>query len=399
MRIAVVSTYYPNAADPLRAVFIRNLTLAISKRASVHVISPIPYAPPLSGRADWSALRSVPRVDRRDDLEVSHPRFVVVPKCEALSGATYALSVLPVLRRLHRQHRLDVIHAHCAYPDGVGVSLAAEALNVPFVVTAHGSDVNVYGARRFIRPQLCRALRRASAAIAVSGEIHRKVASMVPSRASCIAQVPCAAVDPGVFMPRDRTWARQALGISDQGRLALSVGQLVPVKNPALLLEAWRRLLQQKHVGGPDRLCFIGEGPLRTELERAATASEFAGTVQFLGGRAQSEVALWFNAANVACLTSRSEGTPNVVIEALASGTPVAATAVGGVPDLIVPGVGGELVPAGDVEAYSAAMHRILTRNWDFEQVAVTVRGYTWETLAARNLTVLETAMGSGRAP
>jgi hypothetical protein len=64
-----------------------------------------------------------------------------------------------------------------------------------------------------------------------------------------------------------------------------------------------------------------------------------------------------------------------------------------------VPGAGGELAPPGDAAPFSAALDRVLTRNWDFAQVAATVRGYTWESLAARNLAVLETAVGRGEAP
>ena len=86
MHIALVSTFYPNTAEPVRAVFVRNLVAALGAYAAVSVVSPVPYAPPLPRRARWAALRSVPHRSRDGERDVFHPRFLVVPRIEVLNG-------------------------------------------------------------------------------------------------------------------------------------------------------------------------------------------------------------------------------------------------------------------------------------------------------------------------
>ena len=89
MHVALVSTFYPNAAEPLRAVFVRNLVAAMGAHAAVSVVSPVPYAPPLPRWPRWTALRSVPQRSREGERDVFHPRFVVVPRIEVQNGLSY----------------------------------------------------------------------------------------------------------------------------------------------------------------------------------------------------------------------------------------------------------------------------------------------------------------------
>src|SRR4029077_17479711 len=116
VHVALVSPFYPNTAEPVRAVFVRNLVAALGAFAAVSVVSPVPYAPPWPRRARWAALRSVPHRSRDGERDVFHPRFLVVPRIEVLNGLSYYAGVAPVLRRLTRARGVDVLHAHCAYP-------------------------------------------------------------------------------------------------------------------------------------------------------------------------------------------------------------------------------------------------------------------------------------------
>ena len=389
MHVAVVSTFYPNTALPLRTLFVRNLVVALAQYTAVSVVAPLPYAPALPRKSKWQALRAVARLEERDGLQINHPRFVVVPKVEALNGLTFAAAILPILRSLQRTAPIDVVHAHCAYPDAVGVAIACARLGLPFVVTAHGSDVNVYARKPLIRIQLRWALRRAKAVIAVSALLGQKLLEVVPEIAARLEHIACAGVDPSIFYSMDRGAARRQLTVSDASRMVMFVGQLVPIKRLDLLLAAWQALLRDGRLGRGDRLLLIGEGPLRASLERQASAIDFRDTVRFLGGRPQVEVARWLGAADVLCLTSDNEGTPNVIVEALASGRPVVATAVGGVPELVVPNVNGALVSPGNVLALEAALAAALTQKWDAAQIAATVSGYTWQSLAQSNFALL----------
>jgi len=393
LRIAVISTFYPNISAPYRTPFVRQLVQALARQTAVEVVAPIPYAPPWPATRRWRALRRVPFEARDGDLAVTHPRYVVIPKVDALSGITYACAVLPSLRRIHSERPIDVLHAHCAYPDGVGVALAARELEVPFVVTAHGSDLNLDADRVSLRPQIRRALGHAAAVITVSESLRRKALELAPQAQARIACIPCSGVDPTVFRAGDRALARSQRALGPLARVALFVGNLVPIKALDVLLAAWRILLTAGSVSpSEDRLIVIGDGPLRERLAADSSAEDLRDTVRLLGPLPQPELAGWMHAASVLCLSSHHEGMPNVVVEALASGLPVVATEVGGIPDLIKPGVNGCLAPPGDPPQFAAALAQALARNWNAGQIAATVAGYSWRELATRNLEVLSSA-------
>jgi teichuronic acid biosynthesis glycosyltransferase TuaC len=396
MHVALVTTFYPNRAEPLRAVFVRNLAIALEAHAKITVVSPVPYAPPFPKRPRWIALRAIPERVSDGSRTVFHPRFVAVPKLTALNGATYGSAVAPVLRQLVSEEGVDVIHAHCAFPDAVGVALASETIDAPFVMTAHGSDINVYSEAGLIRPQLAMALKRASGIIAVSRAMREKIHNMVPGIEDRLSHIPCAGIDKRVFAPRNRDEARRQLQLAPQGRIALFVGQLVPIKAVGVLLNAWRSLLDAGLVQACDRLVIIGDGPLRRELQQASRDAAFQGTVQFPGEVPQEQVALWLSAANVFCLPSRNEGTPNVIVEALASGRPVVASRVGGIPELISDGLNGFLAAPEDVTGLANALGLAFERSWNAADIAAGVADYTWESLARRNMAVLESAVERG---
>jgi len=390
MRAAIVTTFYPNASEPARAPFVRNLASAMAQLASIDVVSPVPYAPPLVPIPRWRALRAVPNRTRDGEMTVVHPRYLVVPKCDALSGTTYAAGVFASLRRLRNAGALDILHAHCAYPDAVGVAAVAEALGLPFAVTTHGTDINVYSERPLIRGQLIWALRKASVVIAVSRELQRRVRDLIPAYAERVVYIPCAAADPALFTSGDAMLARAELGLDSHSRVALFVGRLVKIKAVDVLLTAWEMLRASAVLSATDRLVIIGDGPEREPLQAIAQRSGLAESVAILPATDQQSIARWMSAATVFCLSSRNEGTPNVIVEALASGRPVVASRVGGIPELIVEGRNGLLVESGNPIQFAEALRIALERTWDAADIAAGVAELTWDMLAKRNIAVLE---------
>jgi teichuronic acid biosynthesis glycosyltransferase TuaC len=394
LRIAAVSTFYPNPSAPYRTLFVRHLVQALAAQADVRMLAPIPYAPPWPARRRWRSLRAVPCEREDGPLRVGHPRYLVIPKVDAFSGLSYSRAILPWLRRMRSERPIDVLHAHCAYPDGVGVALAARTLGIPLVVTAHGSDLNLDAGRRTLRSQIRWALGRAAHVIAVSDDLRNKALRVAPEVQARISCIPCAGVDAAVFHRGDRLAARHELSLQPGSRIALFVGNLVPIKAPDVLLASWRLLLGASAVGDADRLILIGDGELRQQLSAAIRADELRGTVLLLGALPQQQVATWMRAASVLCLSSHQEGMPNVVIESLSCGLPVVATAVGGIPDLVKPPLNGCLAAPGDARQFAQAIAEAFGRNWDADQIAATAAGYNWQDLATRNLEVLRSAAG-----
>ncbi len=393
-RLVVVTTFYPNACEPSRAVFLESLLGRIKKSKEITVVAPVPWNPLVPSRR-LRCLTCLPKREYYNGVEVIRPRYFIIPKLDVLSGVMYAFAVLPALRLLCRNSNI-LIHAHCAYPDGFGVALAAAILNVPFVLTAHGSDINVYTRRLLIRPQISWALRRAAGIVGVSASINSKMNELANTARKTI-HIPCAGYEPAIFYERERDVVRQNLKVAKDAKVVLFVGNLFPIKGVDILITAWSLLTKQRRIFETDRLVIVGEGPLHRRLEKAAMDMSIEDSTVFLGALPNADVALWLNAANTLCLPSYNEGTPNVVVEALASGTPVVASNVGGIPDLFKDGTGGFLVEPGRPEMLAEALFAVLNTNWDRAVLASHVREYTWEAIAQMNLGFLDRVIALGQ--
>lgn len=386
MRVITITTFFPNCAQPQRTVFVKNLVQAMRQHCTMQVIAPVPYAPPFGSKLEWQASRKIPASEIVDGIAIEHPRFIVVPKIEWLSGLTYFLRILPLLARFRSEKNQVIIHVHCAYPDAVGVALAAKLLGLRYVVTAHGSDINVYAERPMLRFQIRWALQYAAGIVAVSESLEAKIRALVGQKKTEITRIPCAAFDPQVFSPMTSASHDATM----QGRTVLFVGLLVSIKGIDYLIEAWAELHSHGKLRVTDQLVVLGDGPLRDTLERQVTDAKLTSMVKFTGTVNQTQVAQWIKKSDLLCLPSLNEGTPNVIIEAMACGVPVVASRVGGIPDLIHEGENGMLVTPQDSLALAEAMEAALNHNWNAETIARSVAGRTWQTIAEQNVQFIQ---------
>lgn len=389
MHVLTVTTFFPNSAQPHRTPFVHHLVRAMQLRCELTMVAPI----------RWHADRQVPREENVRGVVVQHPRFPAIPKLFMLSGIGFFLGVFSTLRRFKREHPHGLVHVHCAYPDAVGVALAARLHGLPYVVTAHGSDINVHTKRASLAPQIRWALKGARGIVAVSAALAERMRTLVPAGLPPVERIPCAGFDPTLFVPADRAAAREALGIAQDARLVVFVGHLVPIKNLPVLVDAWRLALQQRRAQATDQLVLIGDGSEREALQRAVQQAGLQASIRFTGALPQAHVAQWLSAADALCLPSQNEGMPNVVVEALAMGLPVVASRVGGIPELVRDGINGHLVPPGDAPALAQALATTLHTEWPRGQVRESVAHLTWAALAERNCDFLRTVMTPAVAP
>jgi teichuronic acid biosynthesis glycosyltransferase TuaC len=395
MRVLVVTKIFPNAVEPLSAPFNRQQLAALGRRCEVEVLAAIPWFPGASALARWSPagkLAAVPRADHIDGLQVRHPRILYLPRFgHAFSAGLYAASVLPAV--LRRRGRFDVLLGSWAYPDGVAAVALGRALGVPTVVKLHGSDIDVLAARPSLRRQLAFALPRAARVIAVSRALADKAADLGVSRDRI--DVVTNGVDGELFHPRDRAAARVSLGhAGDTRRWLLYVGRVEEDKGSRELGAAFARLAAAR---ADVRLVVVGEGRGRAALEE--TLRSLGESALFAGPRQLPEIPLWMAACDVLTLPSHHEGTPNVLLEALACGRRVVATRVGGIPDVVHRAELGALVPVGDVDALTAALDAALATPYDAAAVAALGARGGWEDSAGRLLASLEHARRDAGAP
>ena len=394
MRVLVVTKLFPNAAEPLSAPFNRQQLGALGRRCEVEVLATIPWFPGSDLVARLAHRAPPPRVgraDRIDGLAVEHPRTLYFPRYgHALSAGLYALSVLPAL--LRRRRRFDVLLGSWAYPDGVATVALGRALGLPVVVKVHGSDLDLLAQRPALRWQLARALPRAARVVTVSRGLAQAAESLGvdPSRIDVVAN----GVDGGLFRVRDRAEARAALGHGgDIRRWILYVGRLRTDKGVLDLAAAFAKVAAADPLAA---LVVVGEGPERTALESAL--APLGDRARLIGAVPLADVPLWMSAADLVTLPSHHEGSPNVLLEALACGRRVIATRVGGIPDIVHRTELGVLVPVGDVTALAAALGTELRIAYVGATVAARGAPGSWDESAARLEASLARAVAEGAA-
>ena len=254
--------------------------------------------------------------------------------------------------------RPALIHAHFGI-DAVHALPLAQRFGVPLVTTFHGFDATLSTAALLASPAwahypFCRgALARQGALfLCVSSFIRDRVLAQGFPAARTIVHY--TGIDCGTIGRRDPAEERPVL---------LHVGRLVEMKGTADAIDAFARLAPRYPAL---RLAIVGDGALRRRLEARARATGFGARIDFLGARPHGEVLAMMRAASVLVLpsvttaTGRTEGLGMVLLEAAATGVPVVASAVGGIPEGVADGETGRLVPSRDPEALAAALAGLL---------------------------------------
>ena len=275
--------------------------------------------------------------------------------------------VLLALYRLFREDRPAIVHTHTAKAGALGRVAAAWA-GVPVCIhTFHG---HVLGGEYFSEPrtrlflEVERRLARLTSRLIVltraqARDMADRLRIAAPERFRVLPLGLELELFRAVDVRRARTGARAKLGIAADERVVGIVGRLVPVKNHELMLEAFARLCRRE--GPPWRLLVVGGGEERERgLRERARRLGVDARVLWLGWR--RDLPALYPAMDVVALTSRDEGTPVALLEALAAGIPVAARAVGGVPEVLEQGALGELIEEADPGAVAAAVERAFGR-------------------------------------
>ena len=366
LRVLILTKIFPNAVDQHAGTYNRQQFAALSRLCDVKVVGLIPWFPGaqlFSRKSKAGRLCAVPARECIDGLDVLHPRAFYFPRFGHIANPmTFALSLLPAVWPLRR--KVDVILGSWAYPDGIAAILLGRWFNLPVVVKVHGSDLNSLPERDSIRRVLLRKLPCAHSLLAVSRALAAKARALGVA-ADRIGLLPNG-IDRALFRPCDRSEARRELDLPD-GRLILFVGWLEGSKGVLDLLQAFESIAPRS----PElRLAMVGDG---TELPRCREAqARWPGRIFLAGAQPLAKVARWIAACDVLTLPSWSEGTPNVILEALASGRRVVATRVGGIPDVLGSAVAGEMVSARHPDELAEALWRAVHATYDPFAVAAT---------------------------
>ncbi|MGE5324563.1 MAG: glycosyltransferase [Actinomycetota bacterium] len=387
MRILAFSSLFPNSVEPSHGIFVYRRVSHIAKIAGVELeaIAPVPFVPAWVAARRWRKFAGIPRSESIGGLRVHHPRYPLVPKISMpLHGLLMFLGAQRLARHLHAQNPFHCIDAHYIYPDGFAAVLLGKVLRIPVVVWALGTDINLFSSFPTIRPLIRWTLSNALEVVTVSAALKARVLELgVPeNKVRFIGN----GVETEVFRMLPRDEARRALGIPEEGKVLVCVAALREAKGQQHIITALAMLASRR----PElKLYLVGEGENRRHLVSLVRELSLQNRVVFVGSRDNEEIPLWFNAADASILASSREGWPNVILESLACGTPVIATPVGQVPELLGAGDFGQLVE--QVPALLASsIEAVLSRTWDRKNLERFAHARPWKTVSIEYEGLLE---------
>jgi teichuronic acid biosynthesis glycosyltransferase TuaC len=392
MHLVLLTSQFPTPNDINGAVFSAQLAKAFAKKVHLTVVCPVPWCPNIPllrdmGTCKWYA--GIPHKIRHGDIDVYFPRYPFVPRLSNYIQPWFqALPLKRFLTRLNSVVRIDAINAHWLFPDAVSATWVASKLDIPILVTALGSDVNVAALHPIRRRQIQWALSRANASSGVSRALTERLRAL-GAGAATNHFIPNGIDTERFYLPtaNDIAAARTKLGLAQDRRYLLFLGRLHPVKGLSHLIEALGTLHRKQALDFDTLL--VGTGALHDALKEAARSLGIADRVHFAGEVAHENVPFWLRAADALCLPSLMEGMPNVVLEAQACGLPVIASRVGALPDLVNDN-NGILVDAANSDALAGALKRAFSRRWDRDAIVRSQTAASWDTVAAQYLDVMD---------
>ena len=406
--VVMVTSSYPRFPGDNVGSFMEPIATSVAARGhDVHIVAP------------WHPL--VTRASAEAGVRFHFYKYAPVPALNVfgyaaalhadvrLRAAAYLAAPLALAagwrtaRRVARQYGATVMHGHWVVPGGPVAALAAPQL--PLVVSLHGSDVYVAETVAPARAVARRVFQRAGVVTACSADLGQRAVALGadPARVEVVPY----GVDAGRFRPDPlaRAKRRAAMGIPGAATVVFAAGRLVRKKGFEYLIEAMARLPQ----GAAVLLVIAGAGDLDAELRALAAATQVGTRVRFLGNIPQDEVAAWLATADVVAVPSvrddsgNVDGLPNIVMETLASGTPLVSTPAGGIAAIVEHERTGIIVAERDAAALAAAIAALAhdaprrVRIGEAARAAAIAR-FGWELVAARFEHAYDRALASRAA-
>jgi glycosyltransferase involved in cell wall biosynthesis len=398
-RVLVLSSCFPSAVQPVHGAFIKERVRHVAQLPGtrVRVLSPIPYFPAIRWFKRWYPLSQIASEEDVDGLPVVRPRYPLPPK---IGGHFHARLMYAAARRATARLReedepydFDLIDAHFAYPDGVVAARLGLRYRKPVVITCRGEDIERFPELPLIGRRIRWALRAATRLVAVSRRIANRMEEL-GAKPQKITVIPNG-VDVDKFRPMPMEQARRELGLPPDRPLVLAVGYRLELKGFHLLVDAIPRIRERY----PDVLVAIVGGEARWEndflptIEERIRVNRVKDHVLLAGMRPPAELPNWYSAADLLAILSSREGSPNVLMEALACGLPAVATPVGGIPDVLSDPRLGALLPERSAEAAASGITEALSQTWDRAEIRRAAEGRTWHQAAQRVEEVFDRAV------
>ncbi|MEW4527090.1 glycosyltransferase [Maioricimonas sp. JC845] len=397
-RILVLTGPFPTATQPGYGVFVKERMSAVAKLPGydLRVISPTPYFPPIKAMKRWYSWSQFPKKETIGDLEVVRPKYFQPPKIGGYVNPQLAWrATTRAVDRIRRTFDFDLIDAHWTYPWGVLGTMLGERYGKPVVITGRGEDILRFPQLPLVGGMIRRAVPRVDRFIALSGEIASAF-ERCGAPADRITLIPNG-VDCDKFRPVPIDETRRQLNLPCDRPIVVSVGALQERKGFHILVDSLPLVRRQF----PDAMVVIVGGPaaheadFSAEIRRRITHLGLQNDVVLAGPKTHDELYKWYGSADVFGLLSSREGSPNVLMEALACGTPAVATPVGGIPETLSDDRLGIVLPDRTAESAAAGVVEALTRKRCRQTIRTIMEGRSWKQTAQQVEKVFDNALSS----
>jgi teichuronic acid biosynthesis glycosyltransferase TuaC len=371
IHILTLTPFYPSESDEVDGCFVAE---PLEYLSDFNVVSTVIAAKPSS----WGTFKNSERGPTA--IRIRYPQLPGRAAYGSWGLLLYA-RLAHFVSLLHRDHPIDLIHAHTALPGGHAAALLSRQLSIPFVVTIHGLDVfssqREKGlSRRWVARCSRFVYRKAARNICVSEAVRHVMDDVMGSLAK--STVVYNGVNPSLFTP--------PLDADDSTPTILSVGRLVPDKGHELVLRAVAELAPHyPHL----RYEIIDDGPERSRLVALSHELKIAERVEVFGRQSRRAVAEAMQRCSVFALPSQDEAMGCVYLEAMATGKPIIGCRHQGIEEIVRHGENGWLIQPGNLQEMVQAITVLLKNNALRKRIGLEARktiigGLTLKHLAAR---------------
>jgi teichuronic acid biosynthesis glycosyltransferase TuaC len=382
LKVLSLTTLYPSPEDPGAGLFIRARLQQLGKLADICALVPVALFRYHRSETSRHRISRQFRSSWRDGtVDVIQRPWWYLPGTGPFTAICLFLWLLVPAAMLRRRFPWDLIDAHFGHPEGIAAALLAKVFRCAFTVTLRGNEVE-HGRSRARRLALQWCFGNAARVITVS-ESLRAFAISLGANPRRVVTIPNG-VDASIFHPRERIACREKNGLDPHRRVILSAGHLIELKGHHYVIRALRTLIEE----GIDAELLIAGGAGNRASFAAAIHQQIEDSgvglrVRMLGNVEPLLLAELMSAADVFCMASSREGWPNVVHEAMSCGSPVVATRVGAIPEMICSEQFGLVLPPEDIDTLAEVLKRALLKtDWDRDAIAQWARRRSWEQVA-----------------
>jgi glycosyltransferase involved in cell wall biosynthesis len=354
--LVIITNLFPLPWEPNRATFNKQQFELLKDEYELSILIPVAFS-------GWFK-------HRKEIKQSAHVRYVPNFYLPKIGRRFYSVSMfLSIL--LHsglwlRKRNPSIILASWAFPEAIAASWLSRLYNAKFFFKVHGSDINLHGKIPARAKQIRSAANKAQGILSVSQALAKELCAIGVSNEK--VHVIYNGVDHDRFGPDYPSNKAEAY--------LLYIGNLKHDKGVLELIDGFSQITSQF----PNlHLVFAGSGAMMSTLTTFAQTHHIENKITFLGNVAHHELPAWLSNAKALCLPSYNEGVPNVVLESMAAGTPILATCVGGIPEVVDEYICGKLIPPKDAKAVASGLKELLNNHWSRKKIKQHALQFTWQ--------------------